>query len=307
MLPTVADIFKQSIDRLQPAEVFYGHGVAEAEDEVVLLLMHVLQLDFAGLNRAHDQRMTAAQIQRVDALLTQRVEQRIPMAYLVGFSVFAGLSFVVDQRVLIPRSPFAELIDQGFAPWVDVAAVNHALDMCTGSGCIGLAMAHYFPTMQLTLVDLSPDALDLARHNTKALGLSDRVQCLESDLFSHVSGQFDLIVANPPYVDEQEYRALPAEFSHEPAMALVSAAQGMALPIQILAQAADYLTAGGYLFLEVGYNDGVLERCLPTVPLEWIEFSLGGQGICVFSRDDLLKYRSEFNQFLQAHVSQHLR
>lgn len=303
MATTVADIFQQSIDRLEQADVFHGHGVEVAEDEVVLMLMHVLAVDFAGLNQAHDQLLNAAQLNQVSDIMRQRLDQRMPMAYLVGFAMFAGLRFEVDQRVLIPRSPFAELIDQGFAPWVDVSKVRQAMDMCTGSGCIGLAMAHYFPTMHMTLVDLSAEALSLATHNTRLLSLQERVTTVASDLFDEIQGQFELIVANPPYVDDREYEALPAEFSHEPAMALVSKADGMALPVQILAQAADFLTEDGHLFLEVGYNDEVLARCLPNTPFEWIEFSMGGQGICVFSRHDLLKYRADFKEFLQTHVT----
>ncbi|TDR22499.1 [LSU ribosomal protein L3P]-glutamine N5-methyltransferase [Marinicella litoralis] len=283
--------------------MFYGHGVEQAEDEMLLLLMHVLNLDFETLNQMVDQHVNDSDIQKVHKILKQRVAQKMPMAYLVGFSVFAGLKFNIDKRALIPRSPFVELIDMGFRPWVDLANTDRVLDLCTGSGCIGLAIAHYFPTVRVDLADLSVDALALAAENMGVLKLEQRARCIHSDLFSELYGPYDLIVSNPPYVADDEYNVLPAEFSHEPKMALVSQHQGMEIPIKILYQAADYLTEDGHLFLEVGYNDAVLSRVLPLVEFEWIEFSVGGQGICVFNRADLLKYRMKFKEFLDHHVA----
>ncbi len=274
-----------------------------AEDEVVLLLMHVLQLDFETLNQQAERVVDPPVVDQVNQLLQQRVQDKIPMAYLVGFSVFAGLRFEVDPRVLIPRSPFVELIDQGFAPWVDLQRPARVMDLCTGSGCIGLAIAHYFPQTQVDLFDLSAEALQLAAKNTGLLALHDRVDCVQSDLFAEAEGPYQLIVSNPPYVAEDEYQDLPAEFTHEPKMALVSDRAGMEIPVCILLQAPDYLTEDGFLFLEVGYNDGVLAACLPDVPFEWIDLSVGGQGICVFSCHDLLKYRPAFKEFLSTHVT----
>jgi len=301
------DIFDQSVDFLSKHDVFYGHGVELAEDEVVLLLMHVLQVEFDALNKMSNENIGTVQKERIEKLLSQRVSKKIPMVYLVGFAVFAGLRFKVDERVLIPRSPFVELIDSGFEPWVDLSSVSHVMDLCTGSGCIGLAIAHYFEYAQVDLVDLSKDALQIASENVEALGLSERVSCIESDLFASINTQsdelYDLIVANPPYVDEEEYQNLPLEYSHEPKMALVSAIKGMELPIKILLQAPIYLSEEGCLFLEVGYNDGILCDFFPNVPFKWIEFDLGGQGICVFNRCDLLKYRTEFKEFLESHVA----
>ncbi len=297
------DIFRQAIDYLTEHELFYGHGVAEAEDEVVLLLMHVLQVDFATLNAQADAVVEQPELDQIQAILSERVTHKVPMAYLVGFSVFAGLRFAVDQRVLIPRSPFVELIDQGFAPWVNLQGPVRVLDLCTGSGCIGLAIAHYFPETTVTLADLSEDALAMAEKNTAQLQLSTRVNCVQSDLFDALEGPYDLIVSNPPYVADDEYRDLPQEYRHEPRMALVSAKCGMEIPVKILLQAADFLTEQGYLFLEVGYNDAVLSACLPAVPLEWLDLSVGGQGICVFSCHDLLKYRPAFKEFLSTHVT----
>jgi len=301
------DKFEQSVGFLSQHDVFYGHGVQLAEDEVVLLLMHVLQVDFDTLNQMSTQTLEAPQLEQIQQLLAQRVVEKIPMVYLVGFAVFAGLKFKVDERALIPRSPFVELIDTGFEPWMDFADPNRVMDLCTGSGCIGLAIAHYFTDCTVDLVDLSQTALQLAKENTEILGLTNRVQCIESDLFSAIDGQtnrcYDLIVANPPYVAEEEYQNLPSEYGHEPKMALVSALKGMEIPVKILLQAADYMADNGYLFLEVGYNDDVLSNSLPKVSFEWLQFNLGGQGICVFNRCDLLKYRAEFKEFLESHVA----
>lgn len=299
----VQQIFNDSIDFLTNQEVFSGQGVANAEDELVLLLMHVLAVDFNGLNQMATASVTDEQQQQVKILLEQRVNQHVPMAYLVGFAMFAGLRFKVDERALIPRSPFAALIDVGFAPWVDVDNCQRVMDMCTGSGCIGLAVAHYFRHCQVDLVDISAAALSLAAENAEQLQLASQVNLIESDLFDCIEQPCDLILANPPYVDETEYQQLPAEFEHEPKLALVSERDGMEIPIKILLEAPEYLTEGGVLFLEVGYNDEVLAACLPQVPLMWVDLSIGGQGICVFSRTDLLKYRSEFKQFLESHVA----
>ena len=313
MTVLLQDIFEQSVDFLAQHDVFYGHGVELAEDEVVLLLMHVLKVDFNQLNRMSNQAIKTTQRNKIQQLLAQRVSQKIPMVYLVGFAVFAGLKFKVDKRVLIPRSPFVELIDVGFEPWLNLGKPSHVMDLGTGSGCIGLAIAYYFPHCTVDLVDVSPAALQLARDNIKQLNsnshlnLASRVQCIESDLFAAIKSKqnhrYDLIVANPPYVAEEEYQGLPSEYSHEPKMALVSAKQGMEIPVKILLQAPEFMNESGFLFLEVGYNDQVLNNCFPKVPFEWLEFELGGQGICVFNRDDLLKYRTEFKQFLESDVT----
>ena len=304
MTTQLRQIFNQSVAWLNQHEVYYGHGVAQAEDEVLLLLMYVMQVDFATLNQMSEVVVSEEQQKLVARLLAKRVTERKPMAYIVGFSVFAGLTFQIDERALIPRSPFMELIDQGFAPWVDMDRVTRVMDMCTGCGCIGLAVAHHYPHTQVDLVDINAAALQLASINRQQLDLLERTQCLRSDLFADISDQtYDLIMANPPYVDEEEYQALPEEYSHEPRLALVSEHQGMEIPIRILAAAADYLTEDGYLFLEVGYNDEVLNRCLPDVPITWVELSMGGQGIGVFSRQDLLKYQPQFTAFLNAHVT----
>ena len=299
----LTDLFRQLLDGLTTAEVSYGQGTELAEDDVVLLLMAVLDVDFETLNTMAQHAVSEVQQKQAYALLDQRIQQQRPMSYVVGFSLFAGLKFHVDERVLIPRSPFAELIDRGFQPHVDMEHVHKVLDLCTGSGCIGLAVSHYYPHCQVDLADLSSGALAVAAQNRQDLQLDDRCRLIESDLWQHIHDRYDLIVSNPPYVSDAEHSDLPEEFSHEPTMALVSPADGLLLPIKILASAADCLTEKGMLYLEVGYNDDALQAALPDVPIEWLEFHHGGQGICVFNRRDLIKYQPYFQAFIETHVA----
>jgi len=297
------DLFTELTSQLSACEVYIGHGAALAEDEVVLLLMSVLAVDFDTLNSLSDATVTNEQVSRAQLLLKQRIETRKPMAYMIGFSVFAGLRFIVDERVLIPRSPFAELIDRSFAPHLNIHAIKNALDLCTGGGCIGLALAHYFPHLAVDLADISPAALAVAELNRLALDLANRTNLIESDVWSGINKKYDLIVTNPPYVSATEYQDLPKEFSHEPSLALISEAQGLLIPVKILAQAADYLTSEGFLFLEVGYSDHLLQTQFADIDFNWLDFEYGGQGICVFKRQDLLKYQALFKTFLESHVA----
>lgn len=297
------DLFSELTTQLSATEVFYGHGTARAEDEIILLMMAVLAVDFDTLNTLTDESISNDQVSQAQQLLRQRIETRKPMAYVIGFSVFAGLRFSVDERVLIPRSPFAELIDRSFAPHLNIANIHQALDLCTGGGCIGLALGHYFPHLQVDLADISTSALAVAQINRVALDLTQRTNLIESDVWSGIRAKYDLIITNPPYVSDMEYQDLPKEFSHEPALALISEAEGLLIPVAILAQAADYLTAEGHLFLEVGYNDQHLQAQFAEVDFNWLSFDHGGQGICVFKRQDLLKYQALFKAFLESHVA----
>ncbi len=309
---TVKELFLKLCEQLQQSAVYFGHGVSAAEDEVLLLLMKVMDMDFNALNQASLQLATEAQSQQAFALLEERISNKRPMAYVVGFSVFAGLTFKVDERALVPRSPFVQLIDAAFQPWVDMDKVSNVLDLCTGSGCIGLAVAHYFEHCHVDLSDLSEAALALASENQQALQLLNRTSLLHADLFQGNTKSYDLILTNPPYVDEVEYETLPEEFNHEPKMALVSERAGLAIPVAILSQAADHLSETGVLFLEVGFYDQALTAALPEVEFIWLDFAgdedgdfLGdGQGICVFTRDDLIKFRPHFKEFLKSDVTQ---
>ncbi len=305
---TVKELYIELVNHLAQAEVYIGHGTVDAEDEVLLLLMYVLEIDFDVLNRQVLLPVSNQQQALAKQLLEKRIKDNKPMAYVVGFSVFAGLEFVVDERVLVPRSPFVQLIDQAFQPWLDIEQTTRVLDLCTGSGCIGLAVAHYFEHLNVTLSDLSQEALIVAAINRDKLGLQYRTQLMTSDLFENITGQFDLIITNPPYVSEEEYQNLPDEFSHEPKMALVSDRKGLEIPVRILSEAANYLSDQGVLFLEVGFYDQKLDVVFPEVPFIWLDFDFSehelgdGQGICVFSRADLLEFKPHFDAFLN-HVS----
>ena len=286
-------------ERFESAGLFYGHGTDNAWDEAVYLVFSTLGIDFAADDTVLSRTLQDEEVKRLQMLVDRRINERIPVAYLVGEAWFAGLPFKVDERVLIPRSPMAELILQGFATLLPHYP-NRILDLCTGSGCIGLACAMRFADAQVDLADISVPALTLAQENLDRYDLQQRVQCLQSDLFSSIpnrdSGKgYDLIVCNPPYVSREEVDELPAEYRCEPELGLLSADNGLALPLQILQQAADYLSDDGVLILEVGYTHVALSQRLPAVPLMWLEFACGGEGVLVLNRLQLLTFREHFS------------
>ncbi|WP_395376396.1 50S ribosomal protein L3 N(5)-glutamine methyltransferase [Marinicella sp. W31] len=293
------ELFTAVIEHLEHADVFFGHAVGCAEDEAVLLMMHVMDMGFEQLNASADRDLHAEQINRANNLLHERISTRKPLAYLLGFVFFAGLRFQVDERALVPRSPMAELIVNDLD---SMTPLECALDLCTGSGCIGLALAHHHPQLHVDLVDIDAEALALAEINRQQLDLTDRTRILQSDLFTHVEGSYDLILTNPPYVSRDEYLALPEEYHIEPELGLVTEMNGMLIPVKILAEAANYLNDNGLLYLEVGYSDQILMDILPDVDFEWLEFAQGGQGICIFNRQDLIRYRPLFERLLATHV-----
>lgn len=274
------------------ADLYYGHGTDNAWDEAVYLVFTVLALPF-GDDEASQQVVARRQVsldewQRIDALARRRCEERVPMAYLLGEAWFAGLPFHVDERVLIPRSPIAELILQQFQPLLAEPPAR-VLDLCTGSGCIGIATALAFPDAQVDLADISTDALTVARRNIERHGLQGRVSTLCSDLFAGVDGSYDLIVSNPPYVSADEVAALPAEYQREPALGLLSDEDGLAIPLQILRQAAARLNPGGVLVLELGYTWALLDERYPQFPVTWLDFDSGGEGVLAITREGLIR------------------
>lgn len=289
-LKTLHDFVRYGLSRMQAGEVALGQGTAAALDDAWWLVGGALSLEPEQWQAFADTRLSKAERKRLCRLIDRRVNERVPVAYLLGEAWFAGLKFKVTPDVLIPRSPFAELIGQGFAPWLRHPP-RRVLDLCTGSGCIGIATALAFPEADVELADLSEPALAVAEENLRAHGLQGRVRSVCSDGFSALRGPYDLILCNPPYVGEAEMATLPAEFCHEPAQALASGDDGMDLPLRILHDAPDYLEAEGLLFLEVGYSQPVLEQCLPELPLVWIELENGGCGIAVIEREALLAHR----------------
>ena len=290
-LATIIDFIRYGASRFGEAGLTFGHSYDNALDEATHLVLQALHLPH-DLSPAYGQaRLTAGERQRVLALFDRRVDERAPVAYLTGKAWFAGLEFVSDRRALVPRSPIAELIQAGFSPWLDDREVARALDLCTGSGCIGIAMASYNPDWQVDLVDISDDALSLARENIEYQDVAARVRAIRSDLFSGVAGEkYDLIVSNPPYVTEDEFAALPAEYAHEPKLGLTAGDDGLDFALRILAEAPDHLGEDGVLIVEVGESERALVECLPEVPFNWIEFKVGPMGVFVLDRSDLVAH-----------------
>jgi ribosomal protein L3 glutamine methyltransferase len=289
-LRTLADWVRWGASRFREAGLVFAQGSENALDEAYFLVLHALRLP-EDLPAAYlSTQLTPGEGERVAALLRERVESRRPAAYLIGEIGFAGLRFEVDERVLIPRSPFAELIAHGFRPWL-AAAPARVLDLCTGSGCIGIATAAAFEDAEVDLADLSADALAVAARNIARHQVADRVRTVLSDGFEGLGGRrYDLIVCNPPYVPQAEWAALPPEFHHEPAMALAAGEDGMDLVARILAQAAGHLSEEGWLFCEVGGSQNEFEARWPELPVTWALFANGGDGIFCIDRPALVAY-----------------
>jgi len=290
-LASIVDFIRYGASRFAAAGLTFGHSYDNALDEATHLVLHALHLPH-DLSPAYGQaRLVADEREAVLALIERRIAEHRPVAYLTGEAWFAGLKFKSDARALVPRSPIAELIQGGFSPWLDEHPVARALDLCTGSGCIGIAMAAHNPDWQVDLVDISPEALALARENVEFQDVGERVRVLESDLFSGLAGErYDLIVSNPPYVTEAEYAALPPEYRHEPALGLTAGHDGLDLALRILAQAADHLAEDGVLIVEVGESERALVELLPRVPFNWIEFAVGQMGVFLLDRRDLVEH-----------------
>lgn len=290
----VIDFIRQTAARFHDAGLYYGHGTDNAADEAVYLIYASLGIDFAELPEQQTRELDSDELRRLGTLVSRRVEEQVPVAYLVEKAWFAGRPFYCDSRALVPRSPIAELIVNGFQPLLK-RRPERILDLCTGGGCIGIACALQFPASRVELADISRDCLDLAEENIALHDLADRVQTRESDLFDALEGRFDLIVSNPPYVSEQEWSALPPEYRHEPALALLSEEEGLALPLRILRQAGDYLHEDGLLILEVGFSAAALQARLPTLPILWLDFEDGGEGVLAITASQLAEYRSHLN------------
>jgi len=300
-LSTIIDFIRYGASRFSAAGLTFGHSHDNPIDEATHLVLAALHLP-PDLPPAYGTgKLVADERERVLGLIERRVSERVPVAYLVGETWFAGLKFKSDRRALVPRSPIAELIESGFAPWLDHRHVERALDVCTGSGCIGIAMAEYNPDWQVDIVDISPEALSLARENIVFQHMEDRVEAIESDLFAGVQGRrYDLIVSNPPYVTEDEYAAMPGEYRHEPKLGLTSGEDGLDLCLRMLDEAADYLTEDGLLIVEVGESERALAKLLPQVPFVWIEFKVGAMGVFALERRDLIEHAKAISAAAQA-------
>lgn len=300
-LRSLIDFIRYGATRFGQAGLSFGHSYDNALDEATQLVLHALHLPH-DLSPAYGAaRLTAEERELVLSLFERRIRERIPACYITGEAWFAQLAFKTDPRALVPRSPIAELIESGFEPWLGGRWVQRALDLCTGSGCIGIATAVHNPEWQVDLVDISEDALDLARENIARFEVGERVRAIRSDLFSGLAGeQYDLIVSNPPYVTHAEVDALPAEYAHEPELGLRAGDDGLDLALKILRDAPEHLTENGLLIVEVGESERALVRLLPEVPFAWVEFKVGQMGVFVVERGDLVAHAATIKALADA-------
>lgn len=292
-LRTMGDMIRWSVSRMNESGVYLGHGTDNPWDEALQLVTHALNLPWNIAPEWHSAALTRTEREAVIELVMTRIIERVPAPYLTGVGWFCGLPFVVDERVLIPRSPIGQMIEQKFAPWWQgrkeqgEPAPQRILDLCTGSGCIGIACAEQFPQAEVELLDLSFEALEVAEENIQRHMLQDRVVALQSDLFEAASGRYDLIVSNPPYVDADDMSCLPDEYHHEPELALAAGDDGLDLVRIMLAEARNYLTDDGLLVVEVGNSWPALAEAYPNLPFVWPEFERGGHGVFVLQARDL--------------------
>ena len=295
-LLTVRDLVRWGASRFSEAGLHFGHGTDNAIDESLQLVLHGLHLDYDLPAEFLDSRVTASERQRVVGLLERRLRERIPAPYLTGRARFAGAWYRVTDQVLVPRSPIGELIERRFHPWLESDAVGRILDLCTGSGCIGIACAHAFPDAVVDAVELSGAAAAVARANVEDHGVGDRVSILEGDLYAATGdATYDLIVSNPPYVPIVEMAQLSAEHRHEPALALVAGDDGLDVVRRILAGARARLRPGGILVVEVGGSAARLVETFPEAPFLWLDFERGGDGVFLLTAEqiDALSTRPE--------------
>ena len=288
-LDTVRDLVRFAVTVFNEEKLFFGHGSVSAFDEAVYLVLHTLRLPPDKLEPFYDARLTSSERDAVLNVVERRVRERTPAAYLTNEAWLGEHRFYVDQRVIVPRSFIAELLRDELAPWVaDPEAVESALDLCTGSGCLAILAALTFPHAVVDAADLSSDALDVARRNVDDYGLADRIELIRSNLFDALDDRrYDLIISNPPYVTAKSMSALPQEYLREPEMALASGFDGLDHVRVILREAADYLNEGGLLVLEVGFNREGVEAAFPSLPFTWAETSAGDGVVCLLTREEL--------------------
>ena len=288
---TVGELLQHCSDVLENSDVFFGHGTDNAWDEAVQMVLSVAELPLDSGEQVLPQSVSVEAVSRLKALLHRRVTEHEPLPYLLGRAWFAGLEFSCDQRAIIPRSPIAELILNGFQPWYSGPEPLRVLDLCCGGGCIGLAVAYYFPDVHVDLLDVDAAALELARENAARLGVEDRVTIIQSDLLESLpAARYDLVLSNPPYVDAADLASMPAEFHHEPEGALGSGADGLDLTRRILASIGEFLNESGLLIVEVGNSWVALDKAFPRMPFTWLEFEHGGDGVFALTAQELQDY-----------------
>jgi len=285
------EFYDFGVEQALASELYYGHGTDNAYDDIRWLLTASLALPFEEEGEAWTRPLLEMEKQTLRDALERRILENTPVPYIIHMSPFCGIPFYVDERVLIPRSPIAELIEVGFQPWVEPEQVQQVLDLCTGSGCIAMACAYAFPQAKVDATDLSDEALAVAQINRGRLELESQVQLIASDCWQNVPEKsYDIIVSNPPYVGDAEMDTLPQEYRHEPDMALRAPENGLAIVEQILAHAHRYLSDTGILVVEVGNSDEALQQAYPEVPFLWLEFARGGHGVFLLTAEQLQYY-----------------
>ncbi len=288
-LITVRDYLRYAVSRFNAAKLFFGHGSDNAWDEAVYLTLHTLNLPLDRLDPFLDARLLMHEREMLLDIYTRRCQERLPAAYLTHEAWLGEHRFYVDDRVIVPRSFIAELLDEGLTPWIDDPwAVESALDLCTGSGCLAILAALAFPNAEVAAVDLSEDALAVAERNVADYHLNDRIELIHGDAFSKLQGRsFDLIISNPPYVNAESVAALPPEYLHEPELALGSGSDGLDLTRIILREAKKHLTENGILVVEIGHNRDELEAAYPTLPFTWLDTAAGDEFVFLLQAADL--------------------
>ncbi len=293
-LHTLQDMLRWTVSRFNAAGLFYGHGTDNAWDEAVQLVLPTLYLPLDVPPEVRDSRLTSSERHRIVERVIRRINERTPVSYLTNIAYFCGMEFFVDERVLIPRSPIGELIENRFEPFLSQEPTR-IMDLCTGSGCIGIACAHMFPEAEVDIVDISADALAVAEQNIADHGLEQQVIPLRSDLLRDVpKDKYDLLVTNPPYVDQEDMDSLPDEFRHEPELGLAAGSDGLKLVRRILANVPDYLKEDGILICEVGNSMIHMEEQYPHIPFTWLEFDNGGHGVFMLTRQQLVDCAEDF-------------
>jgi ribosomal protein L3 glutamine methyltransferase len=288
-LLTLRDVLRWAVSRFDEAGLHFGHGTQDAFDEAVWLILHALHLPRDRLDPFLDARLTTAEKETLAALIARRIEERIPAAYLTRQAWLGDYPFYVDERVIVPRSHIAGLLlEDAFAPWIDAGQVHATLDLCTGSGCLAVLLGLTFPRAHVDAVDLSPEALEVARRNVADYGLEQRIELIHSDLFAGLDARaYDVIISNPPYVTARAMRALPAEYRHEPALALAAGEDGLDIVRRLVAEAGRHLRPGGILVVEVGDGRHAVEQSFPALDLVWLDGHDNGNGVFLLRQEAL--------------------
>ncbi|MEE9325760.1 MAG: 50S ribosomal protein L3 N(5)-glutamine methyltransferase [Cocleimonas sp.] len=287
-LQTITDFMRWGASQFVEAKLTYGHGMSSPLDESAYLVLRTLNLPVDTPEVYWQSHLTEDEINRLKTVISRRIEEKIPAAYITQEGWFAGLQFYIDERVLVPRSPIAELVESQFSPWVNAEEVTSVLDLCTGSGCIGIACAYAFPLANIDLSDISEDALKVAEINVAQHQAGSRVSVIQSDLFANLKNtQYDIIVSNPPYVDAEDIGDMAKEYHHEPEIGLSSGDDGLECTRQIIRQAASHLSEKGVLVVEVGNSQYALQDEFPELAFQWLDFERGGDGVFLLTKNQL--------------------